>query len=357
VPFPIHLFFMKENFQIDKSGSFLLRQDPFIIRRFEPGHDGKWAGEAVSYGCYRRGQAPGVKGPSEAEIEQDLRIVQNHWNLIRLYGSDEDSERILKTIRKRRFPFKVMLGVWLENETGRPERKQENRKQALTGIKLANEFPDIISAVSVGNETQVSWSAHRMDQKDLINYIRLVRNNTRVPVTTADDYSFWITSESKIIADETDFIVTHLYSMWNGITVENAIEWMDRILFQEVMPMHPEKLTVIGEAGWATNLNARKTGHGEQASLIKGTADLASQEHYLIQLHNWILKTRVTTFLFEAFDEPWKGGGENSDPDEVEKHWGVFYENRKPKASFSNYLDQYEKRKDKAGPDSPDTTR
>jgi exo-beta-1,3-glucanase (GH17 family) len=333
---------MNFNSQVDKSGSSLSRQDPFIIRRFEPGIDGRWAGEAVSYGCYRSGQAPGVKGPSEAEIEQDLRLVQNHWNLIRLYGSDEDSERILKTIRKGGFPVKVMLGVWLENETGRPERQEENSKQALKGISLANEFPEIITAVSVGNETQVSWSAHRMDQQDLINYIRLVRHNIKVPVTTADDYSFWITSESKKIADETDFIVTHLYSMWNGINVENAIEWMDRIFFQEVRPMHPDRLTVIGEAGWATNLNARKTGHGEQASLIKGTANLAAQEHYLIQLHKWILRTRVTTFLFEAFDEPWKGGGDNSDPDEVEKHWGVFYENRKPKISFINYLRQHE---------------
>ena len=339
------------------SESSVAGQDPFVIRKFDPCVDGKWIGEAISYGCYRKGQAPGVKGPSEDEIAEDLLILKNHWSFIRIYGADNDSEKILKMIRKMKLPFKVILGVWLENETGFPTRKEENIAQAVKGINLANEYPDIIAAVSVGNETQVTWSAHRMDQQDLIKYIRLVRNSTNAPVTTADDYSFWITFDSKKVADEIDFIVTHLYSMWNGITLENAIEWMDRIYFQEVRAMHPDKVTIIGEAGWATNYNTRKTGPGEQASLIKGTVDMAAQEYYLIHLHNWITKTRVTTFLFEAFDEPWKGGGDNSEPDEVEKHWGVFYENRQPKISFTNYLRHHEQREDTAGPDSPETIR
>jgi len=348
---------MNKNSQVDKSGSSDVRQDPFVIRGFDSFLNGRWIGEAVSYGCYRSGQAPGIKGPSETEILEDLQIILCHWNMIRLYGSDQDSARILRLIRKQRLSVKVMLGVWLENETGYPERREENIAQAMQCINLANEYPDLIAAVCVGNETQVTWSAHRMDQQDLIKYIRLVRNNTNAPVTTADDYSFWITSDSKTVADEIDFIVTHLYSMWNGITLENAIEWMDRIYFQEVRAMHPDKVAIIGEAGWATNYNARKTGPGEQASLIKGTADMAAQEYYLIHLHNWITRTRVPTFLFEAFDEPWKGGGDNSDPAEVEKHWGVFYENRQPKISFINYLRHHEQSKITTGPDNPETIR
>ncbi|MEC9249739.1 MAG: glycosyl hydrolase, partial [Pseudomonadota bacterium] len=34
------------------------------------------------------------------------------------------------------------------------------------------------------------------------------------------------------------------------------------------------------------------------------------------------------TFVFEAFDEPWKG---SPDPDEPEKHWGLFKLDRRPK--------------------------
>ena len=339
------------------AGSSVERQEPFVIRKFQPCLGRKWIGEAISYGCYRRGQAPGVKGPSEDEIAEDLLILKKYWSFIRIYGADSDSERILKMISRMKLPFRVMLGVWLENETGIPRRQEENMAQTVKGIRLANEYRDIVAAVSVGNETQVTWSAHRMDQNDLIRYIRLVRNNTAVPVTTADDYSFWNKPGSKAVADETDFIVTHLYSMWNGITLENAIEWMDRIYFQEVVAMHPGKTVVIGEAGWATNYNRKKTGPGEQASLIRGTADMASQEYYLNSLHKWIASTGVTTFLFEAFDEPWKGGGENSDPDEVEKHWGVFFENRQPKISFVNYLSYHEKGTDTTGSDSSEICR
>ena len=72
-----------------------------------------------------------------------------------------------------------------------PQRKTENIKQALNAIRLGNEYSEIISAINVGNETQVFWSAHKMEMENLIHYIRTIRNNTSVPVTTADDYNFW----------------------------------------------------------------------------------------------------------------------------------------------------------------------
>lgn len=317
------------------------RQDPFITREFDPHLSGKWIGKAISYGCYRKGQAPGIKGPSESQILQDLEIILNHWNLIRVYGSDKDSERILKVIRKNNLPIKVMLGVWLENETKFPKRKQENIKEVMKAIRLANEYSEIISAINVGNETQVFWSAHRMDIDDLIHYIRTVRNNTSVPVTIADDYNFWNKPVSKSVASEVDFIVVHIYPLWNGQTLDHSIEWMSNIFFNEIKKFHPDKTLVLGEIGWATKYDSTKTGDGQQGSLIKGEVSYAAQEKFLLELSGWIDENQVSTFLFEAFDEPWKGGGENSSPNEIEKHWGVFYEDRTPKESFQNYLKVY----------------
>jgi exo-beta-1,3-glucanase (GH17 family) len=314
------------------------RQDPFITREIDPYLNGEWIGKAVSYGCYRKEQAPGIKGPSESQILQDLEIILNHWNLIRVYGSDKDSERILKVIRKNNLPIKVMLGVWLEEEKNNPERKNENIKEALKAIRLANEYSEIISAINVGNETQVFWSAHKMDIDDLIHYIRTVRNNTSVPVTTADDYNFWNKPVSKSVSNEVDFIVVHIYPLWNGQTLENSIKWMSNIFFNEIKKIHPDKTLVLGEIGWATKYDSTKNGDGQQGSLIKGEVSYAAQEKFLLELSRWIDENQVTTFLFEAFDELWKGGGENSSPNEIEKHWGVFYENRTPKESFKNYL-------------------
>jgi exo-beta-1,3-glucanase (GH17 family) len=177
-----------------------------------------------------------------------------------------------------------------------------------------------------------------MKPENLIGYIRAVRNNTTLPVTTADDYNFWNKPESKIIADEIDFIVTHIYPLWNGKTLDNAIDWFDSV-YKDIQSKHPEKTIVIGETGWATRYNSKKTGPGEQGSLIKASVNIAAQEKYLIMHNNWVNTNKVTTFLFEAFDEPWKGGV-NSPPEEIEKNWGVFYENRQPKESFSSYLKQ-----------------
>lgn len=319
------------------------RQTPFKLREFDPYLDGKWIGKAISYGCYRKGQAPGIKGPTESQILEDLKIILNYWNLIRIYGSDENSERILKVIRKNNLQIKVMLGVWLEDEKNNPHRKEENLKQVLTAIRLSHDYDEIISAISVGNETQVFWSAHKMDINDFIKYIRIVRNNTSVPVTTADDYNFWNKPESKSVASEVDFIAVHVYPLWNGQTLENSIEWMSNIFFNEIKKFHPDKSLILGEIGWATNYDSTKIGDGQQGSLIKGEVGYAAQEKFLIKLSEWIDQNKVTTFLFEAFDEPWKGGGENSSPDEIEKHWGVFYENRTPKKSFLNFIKTYKK--------------
>jgi len=328
-----------------ESGQNLERMEPFNKREFNPYLSGKWIGNAVSYGCYRKGQEPGKNGPTKKEILEDLKIVSKYWNLIRIYNADDDAECILEVIKENKLPIKMMLGVWLENETKHPERRNGNITNILCGIRLANRFEDIVVGVNVGNEAQVFWSWHRMETDNQIRYIRAVRNNTTVPVTIADDYNFWNKPESKQVADELDFIVTHIYPLWNGKTLDEAFVWMDST-YQDLHTKYPDMQFVLGETGWATTYNADKKGSGEQGTLIKGEVSLAAQERYLIMHNEWVNKNKITAFLFEEFDEPWKGGGDNSGPNEVEKHWGVFYENRTPKLSFQNYL-KYIKNKSK----------
>jgi exo-beta-1,3-glucanase (GH17 family) len=313
------------------------RLDPFEQREFSAYLDGEWIGQAISYGCYREGQAPGQIGPDSAEILEDLSIISKHWNLIRVYNADDDTQRILEVIRENKLPLKMMLGIWLENEDYLSEAKASNINNVLRGIELCNAYPDIISAVNVGNETQVFWSWHKMDTADLIRYIRTVRANTTIPVTTADDYNFWNKAESEEVTAEIDFIVTHIYPLWNGKTLDNAIDWLNEN-YHEVARTHPQKLLVLGEIGWATNYNPDKKGDGEQGTLVKGEVSIRAQERFLLDLDDWVNENKVITFLFEAFDEPWKGGGENTGPNEIEKNWGVFYEDRSPKSSFDNFI-------------------
>ncbi|MFO7659415.1 MAG: hypothetical protein R6V77_00710, partial [Candidatus Cloacimonadaceae bacterium] len=263
------------------------RQDPFEIREFIPYIDGKWIGQAVSYGCYREGQAPWAEGPSKAEILEDLNIIKKYWNLIRVYNADDDTQNILEVIQANNLPIKVMLGIWLENEENNPKARINNINNVLRGIDLCNKYPTIVKAVNVGNETQVFWSGHKVAQNTLVKYIRAVRNHTSVPVTTADDYNFWNKPESKKVADELDFIVTHIYPLWNGLTLDNAIKWLDKN-YNEVEQIHPHKLLVLGEIGWATDYNPEKRGDGEQGTLIKGEVSVQAQEVFLLELDIWI---------------------------------------------------------------------
>lgn len=317
------------------------REEPFLTRKFIPYENGEWIGQAVSYGCYREGQAPGFKGPSEKEILEDLQIISKYWNLIRVYNADDDTERILKVINENNLPLKVLLGVWLEREDT-PEKKKANIDNSLRCLQLVQNFPEQIIAVNAGNETQVFWSWHKMDQSDLIRYIRVIRKYSNIPVTTADDYNFWNKETSNPVANEIDFIITHIYPLWNGKKLNNAISWLDSN-YIALKHFHKDKDLVLGEIGWATRYNPDKIGPGEQGTLIKGEVSIEAQGKFLVELDNWTNARKAVTFLFEAFDEPWKGGGENTSEIEIEKNWGVFYENREPKKSFKYYLENKNK--------------
>ncbi len=325
-----------------EAGRLQPREEPFVVRDYDPYWNEKWIGDAVAYGCYRSGQAPGQTGPSDDELLEDLQIIAKHWHLIRLYGADEDTRRIIRIIDEYELPIKAVLGVWLEPEENDAEKKAGNITQVLTGIELANEYPNIVNALSAGNETQVFWSGHRMKPENVIRYIRALRKSVSIPVTTADDYLYWDKLESREIAREIDFVFTHIHPLWNGKQLEQSTEWLDTV-YQRVQQVHPDRMIVIGETGWATAYDAGQTGDGEQGSLIKGEVGLNAQAEFLIRNKQWIETHKIVSFLFEAFDEPWKGGGENSPPEDVEKNWGVFNEDRSPKKSFRTYLEYLEK--------------
>ncbi|MEK8023661.1 MAG: glycosyl hydrolase family 17 protein [Candidatus Hydrogenedentota bacterium] len=308
----------------------IAREANYTAREFKPFIGEEWLGHAISYGPFRDGQEPGQKGPTEGEILSDLQLIGKNWKHIRLYDSSEVSELVLKVIRKNHLPIRVMLGVWIAPPDKFDWAAKGNKTQVENAVRLAKEYSDIVIGINVGNETQVSWSFHRTDRNLLLKAIRAVRNNVTQPVTTADDYNFWNKEESRSMAEEVDFIVVHLYAMWNGQKLAEAIPWMEKN-YSGIQALHPGKMLVIGEAGWATTYNASKKGPGDQGTLIKGEVNEKAQKAFYEALSGWIDERKVTTFWFEAFDENWKGGGTASGPLEVEKHWGLYTADRKPK--------------------------
>jgi len=305
------------------------------LRPFLPDRTERWSGAGICYGPHRDGQRPGGPTPSAAEIREDLRLMRPHWRLLRTYGASEFGRELLEGIRTEGFDIKVLLGVWVAPEerpgaAGGIERDAEaaaaNEREFVAAVALAAAYPDIVAAICVGNETQVSWSPHPCPIELLIAQVRRVRAAVAVPVTAADDYQYWLEPASRALARELDFLTVHAHPMWNGQTLDAALPWL-RTQLAAVAAAHPSRPLVVGETGWATAVAAS----GEQARLIKGRPGEAEQASFYAAACAWAERERVALFTFEAFDENWKGG---TDPAEVEKHWGLFRADRTPKAAL-----------------------
>jgi len=286
---------------------------------------GRWIGNGVAYGPYRDGQRPGGLAPTPAQLREDLALLRPRWSLWRLYNADATSEAVLRLVRSEAAGVRIILGAWIAPETS-PEARAANRSEVAAVIRMANAYPDVVLAINVGNETQVSWTDHKVPADLLVGYLREVRAGTSVPVTTADDFSFWVTPESDAVAREVDFLMVHAYAMWNGQPLERAFAFTEE-KYAEVGKRHPGRTLILGELGWAT----RKSDQGDQGKLIKGEPGEEQQRVFREQLLAWTTRAHVANLFFEAFDENWKGGPH---PDEVEKHWGLFRADRAPKKAM-----------------------
>lgn len=294
--------------------------------------------KAICYSGFREGQHPdrgdGAINPTKGEILEDLRILSENegFKLLRLYDSSENSETVLELIAEHKIDIKVMLGIWLNAELSAHEtcewltepipdevltyNKITNKAEIKRGISLAKKYTDIIIAVNVANEALVDWNDHKVDLDTLISYIRWVKSDISQPVTVAENYEYWATKGEKL-AKELDFIAVHTYPVWEGKDIDEGIDYTIENI-QKVRNALPKAKIVISEAGWATTSSE----FGDRASEQK-------QKKYYEWITKWSEKMNITTFFFEAFDEPWKGN--QNDPNGAEKHWGLYFTDRTPK--------------------------
>jgi exo-beta-1,3-glucanase (GH17 family) len=291
---------------------------------------------AVCYSGFRHGQRPTREGslnPTEQEILEDLQILTHNGNfhLVRTYDAEANTEVVLRLIQTHTLDLKVLLGAWLTAEvpntncpwlkTPQPKEvleanKVENAREIERAIRLAKLYPDIVAAVSVGNEALVDWNDHLVSVDAVIGYVRKVKQSISQPVTVADNCHWWAAHGARL-ARELDFVSIHTYAQWEGKDIDEAMPFTIANL-QEVRNALPNSRLVITEAGWST----AATEFGSRASEEK-------QQRYYRDLFAWAERMNITTFFFEAFDEDWKG--RPSDPIGAEKHWGLFTVDRKPK--------------------------
>ncbi len=296
---------------------------------------------ALAYSGFRRGQHPdrgdGDASPTPAQVEEDLRLLNAHGvRLIRLYDSGPNSALVLDIIENRGLPMKAMLGAWLHAELSAhetcawltepipPEQLAANRARNVDevrrAIELANRHPKTVVAVNVGNEALVTWNDHLVSIEAMVGYIKRVKDAIAQPVSTADNYVAWA-DHGPALMSVADFALVHTYPVWEGKTLEEAMAYTQANLGQ-VHAAIPNASIAIGEAGWPTVASE----FGDRANEPNQTAYVAALLEYG-RTHN------ITVFVFEAFDEDWKG---DDNPDGAEKHWGLFDIDRRPKAGVAS---------------------
>lgn len=293
--------------------------------------------QAICYSGFRDGQQPGGKQPSYQEIKEDLLLLAPHFSYLRLYDCDAHAQTVIEVITKEQLPFKLMLGAYIEaemNNFGCPwgggvyseEELQNNHlkndNKINTLIEWANKYSNVVFCTSVGNEACVDWTDHYVSVDRVVAFAQKVKDNTKQPVTFCENYVPWL-NKLKPLANVVDFISIHTYPVWEYKHIHEALDYT-RTNYEMVANLYSNKPIVITEAGWATNSNGR--------GINPEHVNEENQKIYFEDLMQWSKQNNMLTFYFEAFDENWKG---SPDPNEPEKHWGLFKADRTPKRIFA----------------------
>lgn len=296
-----------------------------------------WA-RAICYSGYRENQHPNKQiYPSKSQIKEDLEIIVKHgFSYIRMYDAVLYPEEVCQVIRENNFPLKLMLGPGLLSEVNNPncawnktvfsdeelqQRAAKNDKRIENLIKIANTYSDIVFAVSVGNENTPTWGENTVSENRLIEFAKKLKKETGKIVTFNEGAREWKKLEK--LAAYMDVICIHSYPLWYGLTLAEALE-ANKKDYEDIKRLYPNKQVLFSEIGWATVCL-------ENTEMQKAEVNEENQQKYYEQLWDWTDKEKITAFVFEAFDEPWKG---SDNPNEVEKHWGLYYENRTPKLMY-----------------------
>lgn len=288
-------------------------------------------GKAICYSGYREGQHPEGEIPTKEQIREDLAIIiEDGYRYIRMYEPNEFARRTVEVIREEELPLKCMVGVDHYSEVNNPNcpwDKQEKPEEELADnavrndaeveklIAFAKEYKDEIIAVSVGNENTPCWGARIVPAERLVAHAKKIKAAIDTPVTFCEGYPEWEQLEE--LAAVLDIIGVHSYPLHNGIKVEDSVEF-NRVQYEDICNRYPDKEVIFTEVGWSSQA---------RDDLKKGNATEENQARYIKELVDWMEKDKVVGFLFEIFDEPWKG----EDPCSCERNWGLYYVDRTPK--------------------------
>jgi exo-beta-1,3-glucanase (GH17 family) len=307
--------------------------------------------KAVAYSPFRSTNRD-TETITAAMIKQDLDLlIAGGFKLIRMFdSSDAVTKLTLQVIQSNGLDMKMLLGMYVSGSRGSngapiiPEA--QNQAELARGIALAKTYPSTVLAVSIGNETMVSWSFVPVPPATMAGYIKSVRNQITQPVTTDDNWAFFANADRAVL-NEIDFAAVHTYPLADSVHTPGHWDWqqvaspaasravamMDAAIASAKRDIAAVRSNldlkgfntmpiVVGETGW----KAVNTGD------VEGRAHPVNHKMYFDRLNAWNAAPKtaampVNVFYFEAFDEPWK---------QSDDKWALFNVNRQARYAIQS---------------------
>jgi exo-beta-1,3-glucanase (GH17 family) len=336
---------------------------------------------AISYGAWRSDvRDSGELVPTVAEQKEDMKILSamgikvlrtyNTQNYIGLDGKS-NTQNLLEAIKQLKeedpdFEMYVMLGIWIDalnSFTDKPvvhdKENETNVLEMAMGIKLAQEYPSIVKVLAVGNEAMVHWAPYHVDPVIILKHVNALQAlkaqgliDKSIWITSSDNHASWGSlglgednpydnDDLKALIAAVDYISLHTYPFHDtyydkdfwlvpsdeaNLSVKQKVDLAmirakDLVIEQTagaqayMLSLGIDKQIHIGETGWASKANVQ---YGESGSKA---ADEYKQKAFSDAMRKWSNDFGASLFLFQAFDEPWKGDANN--PGDSEKHFGL----------------------------------
>ena len=339
---------------------------------------------AISFGGYRGKER--AKQPTVPQLKEDLKIMSAMGiKMLRTYNLQlPHAINVLKAIRELKeedqaFEMYVMLGAWMDclnAWTDHPDHSIEdatnNESEIQKAVRYANEYPDIVKVIAVGNEAMVHWAASYFVHPSVIlkyvNYLQELKKVGKLSpdlwITSSDNFASWGGGESdyhlpelEALINAVDYVSAHTYPFHD--THYNSAYWdspasdevgysdHDRVLsamqraafyaqgqYESVKSyvhgIDPEKPIHIGETGWSSVSVGLYGNNGSFA------ADEYKQALYHQAMRDWTEAEGISCFYFEAFDEQWK---DPNHTDGSENHFGLITLDGKAKYALWESVD------------------
>jgi exo-beta-1,3-glucanase (GH17 family) len=339
---------------------------------------------AMSYEGYRE-KSRAIQ-PTIDQLKEDLKILSVMGvKIVRTYNVQlPHASNVLKAIHELKiadpdFEMYVMLGAWIDCKNTWTDQapdhnieSEQNEGEINRAVALANQYPDIVKILAVGNEAMVKWAASYYVQPSVIlkwvNHLQSLKAEGKLSkelwITSSDDFSSWgggdsayHTKDLENLIRAVDYISMHTYPYHNThynpdfwrVPVEETklseVEKADAAMVRAqkfaksqydsvasyVKSLGVNKPIHIGETGWATVSDGFYGHEGSRAT------DEYKQGRYYKHMREWTNATGISCFYFEAFDEQWKDAG---NPMGSENHFGLFELSGEAKYALWKLVDQ-----------------